>query len=131
MTDWIRQFLLISPTAHILQDTNWLDRQTHLRRLRVEWKHQVLPDTHLGRVCPYETPESPSVGRIVSLAVGAEIRDQKIVIVDQRPEAMLGLSTSLVPFIEHNDPNRQLMGANMMRQFIPISHPEPALVQAG
>ena len=131
LTDWIRQFLLISPTAHILQDTNWLDRQTHLRRLRVEWKHQVLPDTHLGRVCPYETPEGPSVGRIVSLAVGAEIRDQKIVIVDQRPEAMLGLSTSLVPFIEHNDPNRQLMGANMMRQFIPISHPEPALVQAG
>ena len=62
--------------------------------------------SYFGRVCPYETPEGPSAGKVLSIAIGAEIRDGKLIIVDDRPEAMLGLSASLVPFIEHNDPNR-------------------------
>ena len=87
--------------------------------------------SYFGRVCPYETPEGPSVGKILSIAVGAEIHDGKLIIVDDRPEAMLGLSASLVPFIEHNDPNHQLMGVNMQRQFYVPPDPEPALVQTG
>ncbi|MBI1926050.1 hypothetical protein HYR99_17585, partial [Candidatus Poribacteria bacterium] len=126
---WIREFLRDEPTAHTLQENNWLDRQTHLRRLRVEWQEKVLHPSYFGRVCPYETPEGPNVGKILSIALGAEIRDGKLVVIDNRPQAMLGLSASLVPFVENNDPNRQLMGANMMRQFYTPPDPEPALVQ--
>jgi len=37
----------------------------------------------------------------------------------------------MVPFLEHNDPNRQLMGVNMMRFALAPPRPEPALVQTG
>jgi hypothetical protein len=80
---------------------------------------------------PYETPEGPNVGRILSIAVGAEIRDGRLVIVDSQPGAQLGLTATMVPFAEHNDPNRQLMGVNMMRQCYIPPDPEPALVQTG
>jgi hypothetical protein len=126
---WIREFLRNEPTAQTLQENNWLDRQAHLRRLRVAWRNQVLHPSYFGRVCPYETPEGPNVGKILSIALGAEIRDGKLAVIDNRPQAMLGLSASLVPFIEHNDLNRQLMGANMMRQFYTPPDPELALVQ--
>ena len=87
---WIREFFAGQHTAQKLQNNNWLDRQTHLRRLRVEWQNHVMNPSYFGRVCPYETPEGPSVGKMLSIALGAEIRDGKLVVVDDRPEAMLG-----------------------------------------
>ena len=47
---------------------------------------------------------------------------------DESPEATLGLSAVLIPFLEHNDPPRILMGANMMRQWLSPSAPETAPV---
>lgn len=126
---WIREFFASRPSVPRLQSFNWLGRQTNLRRIRLEWQDRVMNPSYFGRVCPYETPEGPSVGKILSIAVGAEIRDGKLIVVDNRPEAMLGLSASLVPFIEHNDPNHQQMGIGMQRQFYVPPHPEPALVQ--
>ena len=77
----------------------------------------------MGRVCPFETPEGPNIGRAFTIAVGAEIRDRRLVVVDERPEASLGLSASMLPFLEHNDPNRLLMAANMLRQASRTSSP--------
>ena len=85
----------------------------------------------LGRVCPIETPEGTNIGRVLSIATGAEIRDGKLVVTDDSPTAALGLSASMIPFLEHNDANRALMGANMMRQWLVPDRPEPALVQTG
>ena len=126
---WVREF--IEQAAQELQGTNWLDRRTHLRRVFIPDREKAFAPGHAGRVCPFETPEGPRIGQILSIAVGAEIRDGKLVVVDERPEAGLGLSASMVPFLEHNDPNRQLMGVNMMRQAFTPPDPEPALVQSG
>ncbi len=126
---WVLEFFASQPSIRRLQSFNWLDRQTNLRRIRVEWQNRVMNPSYFSRVCPYETPEGPSVGKILSIAVGAEIRDGKLIVVDNRPEAGLGLSASLVPFIEHNDPNHQQMGLGMQRQFYVPPDPEPALVQ--
>jgi DNA-directed RNA polymerase beta subunit/DNA-directed RNA polymerase beta' subunit len=43
----------------------------------------------------------------------------------------LGYSASLIPFIQHNDGNRALMGANMMKQAVLLRDPEPPLVRTG
>ena len=114
-----------------LDETNWLSRQTHLRRLLIPRRERVVAPGQLGRVCPFETPEGPNIGRAFTVAVGAEIRERRLVVVDDRLEASLGLSASMLPFLEHNDPNRLLMAANMLRQGIPSSQPEPAWVQTG
>ena len=146
---WVREFFSDTFTAQKLSHTNWLDKHTHLRRVRISQGNQVFSPGHFGRTCPFETPEGPNVGKILTIARGAEIRDGKLVIVDDSPEATLGLSAALIPFLEHNDPSRLLMGANMMRQWLspsapetaPVScpkgmsrvaaSPEPALVQTG
>ncbi|MDF1514331.1 MAG: hypothetical protein P1S60_11035, partial [Anaerolineae bacterium] len=118
-------------TVQTASDTNWLTLHTHLRRLLVPDSDGEIVPGQLGYVCPFETPEGPNVGRILTIATGATIQEGRLVLLDGSPDAQLGLSASIVPFLEHNDPNRLLMGVNMMRQWIPQNNPEPALVQTG
>jgi DNA-directed RNA polymerase subunit beta len=47
------------------------------------------------------------------------------------PLQILSIATSLIPFLEHNDANRALMGANMQRQAIPLLYPEAPIVGTG
>jgi hypothetical protein len=126
---WVNEFL--QATAQPLDTTNWLSRHTHLRRLLIPNREKVITPGQAGRVCPFETPEGPNIGRAFTVACGAEIRDVRLVVVDDRPEASLGLSASMLPFLEHNDPNRLLMAANMLRQGVVTARPEPAWVQTG
>jgi DNA-directed RNA polymerase subunit beta len=44
---------------------------------------------------------------------------------------MISVATSLIPFLEHDDANRALMGSNMQRQAVPLIQPEAAYVQTG
>jgi len=44
---------------------------------------------------------------------------------------MISVATSLIPFLEHNDANRALMGSNMQRQSVPLIKPERAIVGTG
>jgi DNA-directed RNA polymerase subunit beta len=44
---------------------------------------------------------------------------------------MISVATSLIPFLEHDDANRALMGSNMQRQAVPLLQPEAAYVQTG
>jgi hypothetical protein len=126
---WVDAFL--SETAQYLDATNWVSRHTHLRRLLVLQHEHVIAPGQIGLVCPFEVPEGPNMGRVFTIAVGVEVRDRRLVVVDESLEAQLGVSASLIPLIEHDDPNRILMGANMIRQAIVPPDPEPALVQTG
>ncbi len=114
-----------------LDQTNWMGRQSHLRRISIQTRHHLFTPEHFGRACPFETPEGPNIGRIIQIALGAEIRNGRLVIVDESPEATLGLEAAMIPLLEHNEPMRLLMGTNMMRQWIVPETPEPALVQSG
>ncbi len=128
---WIGDFLLHSPTSHEVDTTNWLARGTSLRRLLLPEDDARPHPSHLGRVCPLDTPEGPNCGRIVALAQGAVVRAGRIITVDPSPLGALGPAAQAVPLLEHNDPTRQLFGVNMMRQWLPLPDPEPALVQSG
>ncbi|MFL5803662.1 MAG: hypothetical protein ACJ8CR_18210, partial [Roseiflexaceae bacterium] len=109
-----------------LDQTNWLAVRTHLRRIAVSERQRLFTPGQLGRVCPFEVPEGPNLGYIFTIAVGAAIRDGRLVVLDERPAATLGLSASMMPFLEHNDLPRLLMGANMRRQWLTPPDPEPA-----
>lgn len=50
---------------------------------------------------------------------------------DVSPRQMVGVSASLIPFLEHDDANRALMGSNMQRQAVPLLVTEPPLVGTG
>ena len=55
----------------------------------------------------------------------------KIDFMDVSPKQIVSVATSLIPFLEHNDANRALMGANMQRQAVPLLRPEAPLVATG
>src|SRR6478736_6702018 len=50
---------------------------------------------------------------------------------DVAPNQIVGLSASLIPFLEHDDANRALMGSNMQRQAVPLIRPENPIVGTG
>src|SRR5438034_8800377 len=50
---------------------------------------------------------------------------------DVSPKQIVSVATSLIPFLEHDDANRALMGSNMMRQSVPLLQPEAPVVGTG
>jgi DNA-directed RNA polymerase subunit beta len=50
---------------------------------------------------------------------------------DVSPKQILSVSAALIPFLEHDDANRALMGSNMQRQGVPLIEPEAPLVSTG
>ncbi|MFW6138647.1 MAG: DNA-directed RNA polymerase subunit beta [Spirochaetota bacterium] len=51
--------------------------------------------------------------------------------IDVSPKQIISVSTSLIPFLEHDDANRALMGSNMQRQAVPLLKPEAPLIGTG
>ncbi len=56
---------------------------------------------------------------------------EKLDYMDVSPKQIFSVAASLIPFLEHNDANRALMGANMQRQAVPLLCPESPLVATG
>src|SRR5687767_1289297 len=50
---------------------------------------------------------------------------------DVAPEQLVSIAAALIPFLEHDDANRALMGSNMQRQAVPLLHPRAPLVGTG
>ena len=55
----------------------------------------------------------------------------KVDLMDVAPNQIASIAASLIPFLEHDDANRALMGSNMMRQAIPLIQPEAPIVGTG
>ena len=53
------------------------------------------------------------------------VNAQQVNLVDVAPNQIASIAASLIPFLEHDDANRALMGSNMMRQAVPSSTPKP------
>ncbi len=58
-------------------------------------------------------------------------RPEEIQYMDVSPKQVISVSASLIPFLEHDDANRALMGSNMQRQAVPLLQPEPPRVGTG
>jgi DNA-directed RNA polymerase subunit beta len=80
----------------------------------------------------------PETSRLVSGAVIAraygeldQLDSEKVTHVDISPKQTVGVSAALIPFLEHDDANRALMGSNMQRQAVPLLRLDPPLVATG
>jgi DNA-directed RNA polymerase subunit beta len=59
------------------------------------------------------------------------VSPERVQYMDVAPGQIVSVAASLIPFLEHDDANRALMGANMQRQAVPCLRPEKALVGTG
>jgi DNA-directed RNA polymerase subunit beta len=60
-----------------------------------------------------------------------EARPNQIEFMDVSPKQVVSVATALIPFLEHDDANRALMGSNMQRQAVPLLEPESPIVGTG
>lgn len=58
-------------------------------------------------------------------------RAEEVTYMDVSPKQVVSVAASLIPFLEHDDANRALMGSNMQRQAVPLLNPEAPLVGTG
>ena len=59
------------------------------------------------------------------------VAPEEINLMDVGPNQIASIAASLIPFLEHDDANRALMGSNMMRQAVPLMNPESPIVGTG
>ncbi|HSM56370.1 MAG TPA: hypothetical protein VK879_09480, partial [Candidatus Sulfomarinibacteraceae bacterium] len=74
------------------------------------------------------------VGRRVSARRNQEFQIapvQRVDFMDVAPRQIVGVSAALIPFLEHDDANRALMGSNMQRQAVPLLQPDVPVVSTG
>ncbi len=60
-----------------------------------------------------------------------KVKPKKLEYMDVSPQQIISISASLIPFLEHDDANRALMGSNMQRQAVPLMFPQEPLVGTG
>ncbi|HEY3081431.1 MAG TPA: DNA-directed RNA polymerase subunit beta [Chloroflexota bacterium] len=89
---------------HIAQANALLDEEGHFSEERVEARHGD--------------------------DVGLELPD-RTELMDVSPKQIVSVAAALIPFLEHDDANRALMGANMQRQAVPLVRPESPIVGTG
>jgi DNA-directed RNA polymerase subunit beta len=128
-----------------------------LTRERAGFEVRDVHYTHYGRLCPIETPEGPNIGLISSLTIYARVNrygfletpyrkvekgkvlstvdyltaEQEDQYMDVAPAQLVSAAAALIPFLEHDDANRALMGSNMQRQAVPLLVPEAPIVGTG
>ena len=59
------------------------------------------------------------------------VEPSKVEFMDVSPKQVVSVATALIPFLEHDDANRALMGSNMMRQAVPLLEPHAPVVGTG
>ena len=97
--------------------------------------------THGIRIAPPDLAQDPSnvlPGILLPARMASEAQEDFLRIdreeIDYTPIAppqLLSIATALIPFLEHNDANRALMGSNMQRQTVPLMRPERPIVSTG
>ncbi len=106
---------------------------------------RVLDETHWfsaleeeGRYIAQASSDMDPKGRFTSSLVSARFNGEyrmalpeQIELIDVAPNQMVSVAAALVPFLEHDDANRALMGANMQRQAVPLVVTEAPLVGTG
>ncbi|UCG24486.1 MAG: DNA-directed RNA polymerase subunit beta [Chloroflexota bacterium] len=82
--------------------------------------------------------ELDAKGQFVGTRISARRNQQfrfssvrRIDFMDVAPRQIVGISAALIPFLEHDDANRALMGSNMQRQAVPLLRPDVATVSTG
>jgi DNA-directed RNA polymerase subunit beta len=111
-------------------------RKINKRKLTEEVVNLRADEESLSYLAPADTPaegQKVSQDRVIARFGGdfGYISADQVQYIDISPKQMVGVSAGLIPFLEHDDANRALMGSNMQRQAVPLLITEPPIVATG
>ncbi|MDQ4045109.1 MAG: DNA-directed RNA polymerase subunit beta, partial [Chloroflexota bacterium] len=72
-----------------------------------------------------------TVRRVAEGHTFPQVRPEQVEYMDVSPKQVISVATALIPFLEHDDANRALMGANMQRQAVPLVRPQSPIIGTG
>nr|YP_009184817.1 beta subunit of RNA polymerase [Jenufa perforata]ALO62891.1 beta subunit of RNA polymerase [Jenufa perforata] len=120
--------LLLSPFFKVFKGQ--VQRKAGLFFLSAEQEEKVtVAASDVNVSCLGFLPKSP-----LPIRIGDEftkIPRNNVEFLSQSPFQMISIATSLIPFLEHDDANRALMGSNMQRQAVPLIRPQRPIVGTG
>ena len=100
--------------------------------------HYLTADEELDYIISQSTVETDENNKIISEQVNARFRGENILAkpeqvdyIDVSPQQVVSVTTSCIPFLEHDDATRASMGANMQRQAMPLIKTEAPFVGTG
>ncbi len=119
---------------------------------QIDWMTADEEEDHI--IAPASTPVDPETGMFVvadaegnlvrphtvtartrdfdgSFGVPADVPVDDVDYMDVSPRQMISVAATLIPFLEHDDAKRTLMGANMQRQAVPLIHPAAPYIGTG
>jgi DNA-directed RNA polymerase subunit beta len=111
-------------------------RSVKHRKLTDEVKWLNAHDESPAHLAPADAPtdgQKITQERIIARYGGdfTSVPADQVQYIDVSPKQMVGVSAGLIPFLEHDDANRALMGSNMQRQAVPLLVTEPPIVATG
>src|SRR4051794_24428993 len=111
-------------------------REVHKRKLtdKVTWLRA--DDESSAHLAPADAPTDSNKitqDRVIARHSGdfSYTLADSVEFIDVSPKQMVGVSAGLIPFLEHDDANRALMGSKMQRQAVPLLITEPPIVSTG
>ena len=108
--------------GQVTDETHYLTADDEDRHVIAQANVELTPDGHFA--------EDHVLCRVTGGEPALVAADQ-VDLMDVSPRQMVSVGTSLIPFLEHDDANRALMGANMQRQAVPLIRPDAPLVGTG
>jgi DNA-directed RNA polymerase subunit beta len=123
----VNAFGFIETPYRLVQDGRVLDDVRYLTAIEEE-KYIIAPADS-----PHDK-EGRFVGELVSARKGSDfisVPPDEISLMDVSPDQLVSIAAASIPFLEHDDANRALMGSNMQRQAVPLLRPEAPLVGTG
>jgi len=103
-----------------------------------EVEHLRADEEHEHTIANADVKFDPKTGKILQDRLMARRRSEfvnvaldEVTLMDVSPKQLVGVAAALIPFLEHDDANRALMGSNMQRQAVPLLRPTPPLVSTG
>ncbi|MBV8155220.1 MAG: DNA-directed RNA polymerase subunit beta, partial [Candidatus Eremiobacteraeota bacterium] len=124
----VNKFGFIETPYRVVRDSNVTDEIVYLTADR--------EDEYI--IAQANTPVDPQGGGIQAESVVCRYAEEyieepaaRVQLMDVSPKQIVSVATALIPFLEHDDANRALMGANMQRQAVPLLRPDAPVVGTG
>ena len=128
-------FAIINEYGFIETPYRKIDPETHKVTDEVTY---MTADTEDEEIIAQATEPMDEEGRFINKRIRVRYLDEVIEVdrdevtyIDVSPKQLVSVGAAMIPFLEHDDANRALMGANMQRQAVPLLIPESPIVGTG
>ncbi len=135
LISYLASFARINDYGFIEAPYRWIDKETGRLTDKITYMTADVEDEYIVAQASEPVDEN---GCLLNPRITCRHRDEiievereRVDLIDVSPRMMVSIATAMIPFLENDDANRALMGANMQRQAVPLLVPEAPIVATG